>query len=243
MTAAVTEPRMGGGAGDGISSPPPTGGGGGDGGGGGRGRRRSKLPIVVAASVAVVVAVLVAVLATSKSAQDVQNQANSLLIDKPAPPIKGPPLDGGNVSLADYRGRWVLVNFFASWCVPCQQEQGDLVHFQNQHQAPGDAAILAVRFNDPDVGPIRQLMDKSGAHWAVVDDPQAKFDWGVTGPPETFLVNPQGVVVAHVVGRIYAPQMEALLGRLEATSSTGGPSPSTGPSPGGAPSTSVGGTP
>jgi hypothetical protein len=80
---------------------------------------------------------------------------------------------------------------------------------------------LAVRFNDPDVGPIRQLMDKSGAHWAVVDDPQAKFDWGVTGPPETFLINPQGVVVAHVVGRIYAPQMEALLGRLEATAPTG----------------------
>jgi cytochrome c biogenesis protein CcmG/thiol:disulfide interchange protein DsbE len=240
MTAAVTEPRTGGGAGDGTSTPPPTGGGGGGGdGGSGRGRRRSKLPILVAAAVAVVVAVLVAVLATSKSAQDAQNQANSLLIDKPAPPIKGPPLDGGNVSLADYRGRWVLVNFFASWCVPCQQEQGDLVRFQNQHQGPGDAAILAVRFNDPDVGPIRQLMDKSGAHWAVVDAPQAKFDWGVTGPPETFLVNPQGVVVAHVVGRIYAPQMEALLGRLEATAPTG--STPTGSTPTG--STPTGSTP
>jgi cytochrome c biogenesis protein CcmG/thiol:disulfide interchange protein DsbE len=111
-----------------------------------------------------------------------------------------------------------VVNFFASWCVPCQQEQGDLVHFQNDHQASGDATILAVRFNDPDVGPIRQLMDKSGAHWPVLDDPQAKFDWGVTGPPETFVVNPKGIVVAHIVGRIYAGQMESLLGNLQARS-------------------------
>jgi cytochrome c biogenesis protein CcmG, thiol:disulfide interchange protein DsbE len=215
---AVTQPRTGGGSGGDTPAPPPTGGGGGGNGSGGSGRRRSKLPIIVALSVAVVVAVLVAVLATSKSASDVQNQANSLLINKQAPPIKGPLLDGSNSSLADYRGRWVVVNFFASWCVPCQQEQGDLVRFQNAHQAPGDATILAVRFNDPDVAPIRDLMNKSGAHWPVVDDPQAKFDWGVTGPPETFIVNPQGVVVAHIVGRIYVNQMELLLGRLQAVS-------------------------
>jgi cytochrome c biogenesis protein CcmG/thiol:disulfide interchange protein DsbE len=177
---------------------------------------------VAAAAVFVVVAVLVAVLATSKSAQQVQSEANSVLLSKPAPPIKGPTLDGGNASLSDFRGRWILVNFFASWCVPCQQEQADLVRFQNAHQSDGDAAILAVRFNDPDVGPIRTLMDKSGARWPVIDDPQAKFDWGVTGPPETFVVDPQGVVVVHIVGRVYASQLDGLLGRLEAASSGSG---------------------
>jgi cytochrome c biogenesis protein CcmG/thiol:disulfide interchange protein DsbE len=174
------------------------------------------VPLLVALCVAVVVAVLVAVLATSKTAQQVQNEVNGGLINKPAPAVAGPLLPGGRGSLTDYRGRWVVVNFFASWCIPCQQEQADLIRFQNNHQAPGDATILAVRFDDPDVGPIRALMDKSGGHWPVIDDPKAKFDWGVTGPPETFLVNPQGTVVAHIVGQVYASQLELLLGRLEA---------------------------
>ena len=53
-------------------------------------------------------------------------------------------------------------------------------------------------------------------------DSQAKFDWGVTGPPETFVVDPQGVVVVHIVGRVYASQLEGVLGRLEAASSGSG---------------------
>jgi cytochrome c biogenesis protein CcmG/thiol:disulfide interchange protein DsbE len=185
----------------------------------------------VAASVAVVMAILVAVLASSKQASQVQNQANSVLVNKQAPEISGPALDGSGARLSDYRGRWVLVNFFASWCVPCQQEQGDLVRFQNRHAASGDAVIFAVRFNDPDVGPIRQLMDKSGGRWPIVDDSQAKFDWGVTGPPESFLVDPRGVVVAHIVGQIYVNQLDGLLGRMEAAEpATGAPSGAAGSS-------------
>jgi len=179
-------------------------------------RRRLRLPLIIAGAVAVVVALLVAVLATSKSATQVEDEASSVLIGKTAPAISGPLVSGGAASLADDRGKWVLVNFFASWCVPCQQEQGELVSFQDRHTSSGDAVIFGVRFDDPDVGPIRALMDRSGGHWPIVDDSNAKFDWGVTGPPESFIVDPDGVVVVHIVGQVNANQLDALLGRLEA---------------------------
>ncbi len=186
----------------------------------------------MAAAVGVVVALLVAVLATSKSATQTENEASSVLIGKPAPAVSGPDMTGRTTSLATDHGKWVLLNFFASWCVPCQQEQGDLVRFQNRHSAAGDAVIFAVRFNDPDDGPINQLMDKSGGHWPIVDDPNAKFDWGVTGPPESFLVDPNGIVQAHIVGQVNASQLDALLGRLEATEGTSQGAPTSTVAPG-----------
>ncbi len=224
MTTTLTDPSPTSGEGEGGGPLPPTGGGGGDGGGGGSGRRRrrSTMPLVIALSVGVVVAVLVAVLATSKSATEVENQANSILIGKQAPATSGPLGGSGRASLTDFRGKWVLVNFFASWCVPCRQEQADLVKFQNAHAA-GDAAVFGVRFDDPDVGPIQDLMNKSGGKWPIVDDPNAKIVYSVTGPPESFLVSPGGIVLVHIVGPITDAKLEELLNRAKLVVTTPAP--------------------
>jgi len=179
------------------------------------GWRRRRVPLIGALAVGCVVALLIAVLATAKSADQLQNEAASPLLSKQAPEISGTGLDGATGRLSSYRGRWVLVNFFASWCVPCQQEQGDLVQFQNNHAATGDAAVFGVRFDDPDTGPIHDLMSRSGGHWVIVDDPNAKIDYGVTGPPESFLVDPGGIVLAHVVGKISAPRLEQLVSHYQ----------------------------
>ncbi len=179
-------------------------------------RRRSRAPMWIALTVGLIVAALVVVLATSTSASKEQQQASSPLLGKIGPDIAGPTIDGGSAKLSDYRGKWVLVNFFASWCIPCQQEQGDLVRFEQDHQSAGDAVIFGVRFDDPEVSAIRTLMTKSGARWPIVDAPDAKIDWGVTGPPESFLVDPNGFVLSHVVGQVNVDALDAVLTQAKA---------------------------
>lgn len=173
-------------------------------------RRRGRVPLIAAVAVGCVTALLVAVLASSKNASDQGSISLSPLQNKPAPEITGPTLGGAGASLSSFKGRWVLVNFFASWCIPCQQEQPELVKFQNAHSS-GDAAVFGVRFDDPDTDPIRSLMAKSGARWPIVDDPVAKIAYGVTGPPETFLVSPGGIVLVHIVGPVTDTKLEQLL--------------------------------
>ena len=130
--------------------------------------------------------------------------------------------------MSSYRGHWVLVNFFASWCVPCQQEQNDLVKFQNAHPT-GDAVIFGVRFDDPDLSAIKSMMTSSGARWPIVDDPDAKIDYGVTGPPESFLISPSGIVLVHIIGPTTEPQLQTLLEDEQLVVTT--PTPSTTPGP------------
>ena len=157
-------------------------------------------------------AVLVALLATRSPA--VERLADSPLLGKPAPSVQGRSLDGSVVELADLRGRWVVLNFFATWCVPCQREHPELQRFRNRHLADGDAEVLAVIFDD-DAAKVRRWFEEHGGGWPVLDDPRGKvaLDFGVRGPPESFLIDPAGFVVSRIVGEVTADGLENLLGR------------------------------
>jgi cytochrome c biogenesis protein CcmG/thiol:disulfide interchange protein DsbE len=165
--------------------------------------------------VAVAVAVLLAVFASSGPASQVT--ANSPLLGKPAPAIAGPNLLGGpSVSLSSYAGRWVLVNFAASWCVPCQQEMPQLSTFENEHSANRDAAILTVAYDPSDLSNLVSFMRSSRATWPAVNDGQAVVSYGVGGLPESYLVDPEGTVVAKYVGEIVAAQLNTAIAKLSA---------------------------
>jgi cytochrome c biogenesis protein CcmG/thiol:disulfide interchange protein DsbE len=174
--------------------------------------RRGRRALLAAVAVGVVAAVLIAVLAKSKPAADLQ--AKSPLIGHQAPPIVGP-VNGRTYSLTQDQGRWVLVNFLASWCVPCQQEMPALVSLSDQHAKTKDAAVLSVRYDVTDGSPLAQMMKRFSAGWPVVDDPQAKVDYGVSGIPESFLVDPQGVVVAWWPGPVTTSGVNLILSRGE----------------------------
>lgn len=175
-------------------------------------RRRSRLVLYVSVAAAVVVAVLVVALASSKPVS--QSLGASPLLGKPAPPVSGPGLTGsGHYSLAQFRGKWVLINFSASWCVPCRQETPQLLRFESEHAQKGDAGILAVSFDPSDEANLAAFLRSSHATWPAVNDPQAEVAYGVSGIPESYLVDPAGTVVAKFLGGVTASQVDKLIQR------------------------------
>lgn len=161
----------------------------------------------VALSVGAVVALLILMLATRPPAGDVV--APSPIAGLPAPEIEGPGLDGTTVRLSDLRGRWVLVNFFATWCVPCLIEHPELVKFSERHPVD-EVQVLAVVYDDQPAD-VADFFDKQGGSWPVVDDTGAKVDFGVRGIPESFLVDPEGVVRTRLIGGVTASGLDGLL--------------------------------
>jgi len=172
--------------------------------------KRARTALWAAAAAAVVVSLFVAVLATRQSAES--REAHSPLLGKPAPALAGNALDGRDVDVVGLQGRWVVVNFFASWCVPCQQEHPELVKFASRHAAAGDAEVVAVIWDDT-VARVRRYFAQHGGHWPVIRDPAGSIalDWGVRGPPESYVVAPSGVVVAKFTGAVTANALDGVL--------------------------------
>ena len=171
-------------------------------------------PRVAAVSVGVVMVLLIGVLATRHNAID--RQRTSPLIGRIAPEIAGDDLlNGGRARLSDRTGQWVLLNFFASWCVPCAKEHPELVAFSKAHAAAGDVSLFAAVFEDQPKG-VKAFFAKRGGDWPVVDDPRAAVDYGVTGVPESFLIAPNGEVVGKLTGGVKRESLEAALTRFKA---------------------------
>lgn len=118
--------------------------------------------------------------------------------DDPLPRLEG----GGSGSLADYRGRWVLVNFWASWCIPCREEAPALERFQRQHGGPR-FTVLGIDSRDL-TSDGRDFVREYGLTYPQLrdGDGSAADDFGTTGVPENFLIDPQGKVRLLVRGPV-----------------------------------------
>lgn len=170
------------------------------------------------AGAVLVVLVAVAVVAATRSAYQAAD-VPSPLVGRKAPGFSATDLAGRHVSLAAYRGRYVYVNFFASWCPPCQSEEQDLVAFDFQQQQRGSAgaALVSVVFNDT-VSAAAQFVTKWGAEWPAVPDSggQIANAYGVGSPPMTFLVDPRGDVVGVWDGPVKESQLDSMLATARA---------------------------
>jgi len=173
----------------------------------------------VAVAVISVLAVVSVVAATRPSYQ--ATETASPLVGTKAPPFTAMDLAGHRVSLASYRGRYVYINFFASWCGPCQSEEQDLVAFDFQQQKLGasGAAMVSVVFNDT-ASAAAKFVDEWGAEWPAVLDNDGTIanEYGVASPPMTFLVNPRGTVVGVWDGPVKEVQLDTMLSDVRSSS-------------------------
>jgi len=121
--------------------------------------------------------------------------SSGVALGDPAPATPLPRLQGGgDESLAQYKGQWVLVNFWASWCIPCKQEAPALESFQRQHGGPR-FTVLGIDSRDLS-GDGREFVRRYGLSYPQLRDGDggAAHDFGTTGVPENFLIDPAGKV-------------------------------------------------
>jgi cytochrome c biogenesis protein CcmG/thiol:disulfide interchange protein DsbE len=124
----------------------------------------------------------------------------SPLLGKAAPAFTLPKLlePGASFSADALRGGWHLVNVWGSWCVECRADHDTLLKIKVEGRVP----IVGIDWKDEDATAIAWLTQLGNPYETVVTDHEGRvaIDWGVYGAPESFLVDPQGIVVEKLIG-------------------------------------------
>jgi thiol-disulfide isomerase/thioredoxin len=124
---------------------------------------------------------------------------------------------GNKVNLSSYQGKWVVVNYWATWCPPCIIEMPELQAFHDRHAATDDAMVIGI--NTELIGKqqlLNFLEDYFITYPIFVSKPVQQSELGlIPGLPTTFLVTPQGKVVARQVGPVTQEMIEQFIQNFE----------------------------
>jgi cytochrome c biogenesis protein CcmG, thiol:disulfide interchange protein DsbE len=172
---------------------------------------RPRIAPFIALGVALVIGALFVVLAGSDPARN--DSISSFLIDKPAPGAVGTTLDGGSFDLSRRKGSWVVLNFFDPSCVPCVNEHPQLIALDQQQGLLPDGAELYTIVNKGSDEAVSAYFAEHGGDWPVVRDPDGSISvaFGVSQVPETWVVDPDGIVRIRMAGEITAEYVSTLL--------------------------------
>jgi len=120
---------------------------------------------------------------------------------KPAPLFSLPKLGGGEISLADARGKLVLLHFWATWCVPCRHEM-PLLHRMEQGMNADSFRMICVNVDHGDSDEVRQFIDQVSPQFHTLLDPEGSVRnrYAVRGLPTTYLIGRDGKIIGRMIG-------------------------------------------
>jgi len=141
----------------------------------------------------------------------------TVLIGTNAPDIEGPDVESGRtISLHQFKGKVVLLNFWASWCQECRLEHQNLLRLHEQFKDASNFVMLGVNYQD-DLDDAQGYLKQFGSAFPHIRDLKGALaiDFGVYGVPETFLIDQHGVIrhkwVGSIVGDVYTQWTNAVI--------------------------------
>ena len=131
-----------------------------------------------------------------------------------APAFDERTLGGASVSLARYRGRPLVINFFSAWCRPCRLEAPQLVRLDRRYGSR--IALLGVAVQTDHRSKLNAFIDDHGVTWPVVWDRSGRMAgaYRIFAQPITYVIDGQGRVVYKILGQITEPRVGGILDRL-----------------------------
>jgi cytochrome c biogenesis protein CcmG/thiol:disulfide interchange protein DsbE len=185
---------------------------------------RVRVAPLVVAGLAVVIGLLFWVLLSADGNRTAT--ADTPLLDQPAPAAVGAFDDGSPFELSRRKGSWVVLNFFTHDCVPCIQEHPELLAFVAQQRSLGnDGAEFYSIVQTSTRAEVAEYFEKYGGDWPIVydDDYDFQIEFGVVQVPETWIIDPNGIVRGRVIGEVQAGLLSSSLQVLrERFAATGG---------------------
>lgn len=144
------------------------------------------------------------------------NERTGNKIGDPAPNVRLPNLQDESVSLADYRGKIVLVNFWASWCPPCQEELPDLQRIYEEYE--GQVIVLAINLTKAEatVDDVRAFVEESDVTFPIVLDHagDAMNAYRIVAYPSTYVVDEAGVIRERFLGAVSYDTLVDTIGKM-----------------------------
>ncbi|MDJ0608055.1 MAG: DsbE family thiol:disulfide interchange protein [Kiloniellales bacterium] len=136
-------------------------------------------------------------------------EVRSALIDKPVPDFALPPVpetETPGLDTAHLSGEVTLVNFFASWCIPCRAEHPLLMELAEDPSI----RLVGINYRDPPPAGARWLASLGNPYRRIGLDDKGRtaIDWGVSGVPETFIIDREGRIRHQHIGPIHPRQLE-----------------------------------
>ncbi|MEJ2359832.1 MAG: TlpA disulfide reductase family protein [Gammaproteobacteria bacterium] len=126
-----------------------------------------------------------------------------------------PDLNGKIHHLSDYRGKWVIVNYWATWCPPCREEIPQLEAFYNANRR--DAVVLGVNYEDNDPASLKSFVDEHMITYPILlaDVDRPTVFGRLYGLPTSFIVSPQGKLVQSRTGPVTRQYLESVIGEYD----------------------------